>query len=188
MTDLQTAFGELGDAYDRIDEILRWPDELLLRSAPAVSDWSAGQHIHHLSNANRVIARSISGLVSSQTEADSDRRLNLLGITVLSTDLIPRGVASAPARLHPPDILSREEIADAVKASLKSVDSLQELGGIIVARRSRLRHPYLGYLRSSQWLRFMNVHTSHHLRIVRHIEETLRSMPEAGDDPSDERV
>ena len=179
MTDPLKEFAELDDAYSRIREILTWPDELLTAPAAGVSEWSAGQHLHHIAQSNRVIARSIAGLVTSESETDADRRVNLAGITILASGYIPRGRGKAPARLHPPSSLAREDIESAVTASVRSIDGLKELAGIIEKRRSRLKHPYLGYLRSSQWLRFMNVHTGHHLRIVRDVEHALRNPAQA---------
>lgn len=135
-----------------------------------VSGWSALQHTDHMARADDGALHQL----ETALERDGGPRFKLAGRVILGLGWIPRGAGKAPSGTQP-EARSREEVA----AALHSVrDRVGALGGrleAIDAARGRASHPVFGGLRPAQWLRFLQVHHHHHLKIVADIRRAYES-------------
>ncbi len=143
-------------------------DERISRRRASVSAWSVAQHLDHLAQANGLCAAAITQLLESPTSS-SGPGLTLAGRAVLLTGWIPRGRGVAPPTTVPSAATlseTRSRLQDAHTAVTAIAERLNELDGA----RARLGHPALGGFTAFQWLRFIAIHTRHHLKIIEEIE------------------
>ncbi len=137
-----------------------------LQYCEQISRWNTEQQIEH---ATQVVARVLSKLTSEATEP-LESPLKPIAKLMLFLGHIPRGRAQAPdyVRPHkrpPGEIL---ELIESTKQLLKEIqDGKRQLTS------AGFHHGFLGYFKQKQWLRFLSVHTDHHLRIVRDIRKRL---------------
>jgi hypothetical protein len=87
--------------------------------------------------------------------------------TILATKKIPRGKAKAPKVVVPKDtitIANLEQHLAKAKETIKCLDS--------VSKNHFFKHPYFGDLKKKQTILFLEIHTHHHLKIIRDIVRT----------------
>ncbi len=175
MIDISAEYTLVLESYREMDSILQWSDHTLFQGEAVVSNWSPAQQLHHIAKVNLVIASSLITMSQKPEEEDSDRRASITGVSVLATGYIPRGRGKSPGRLRPPADLTRDQLTSALNKSESAVGEVGVLLGLLQSRKGRIEHPHFGFMRPSQWIRFMNVHTNHHLKIVRDIDRERRS-------------
>ncbi len=124
-----------------------------------VSQRTVGWQIDHsLKAINNVIAY----LRTAPT--DKKARINKYGRLFLSMNYIPRGKGKAPKMVLPPDQITEVDLTeqlDRAKENLRSLDTIDS--------RVTFKHHYFGILDYKQTIRFLEVHTNHHVKIIRDI-------------------
>ena len=78
----------------------------------------------------------------------------------------PRGVAQAPASVTPPDLITNEALIDQLNLAREKVVLIKSLHP-----STSLHHNEFGLLNRDQAARLIEVHTEHHLKIIRDILE-----------------
>lgn len=144
----------------QVEALIAAGDEKLGRRAPKVSGWSVGEQVDHLL---KVLDRSLGLLLTS--EQALPKGINLTGRLLLALRRLPRGVGKAPAALRGAERPAGElrELAARIPPLLAKVREQPER----FARSTPVYpHPYFGGLDAAQAIRFLAVHTDHHLRIV----------------------
>ncbi|MEO8215528.1 MAG: DinB family protein [Acidobacteriota bacterium] len=131
----------------------------------SVSAWSPAEHLDHS-------LKVCSGILESVITAEpvKSRPITLVGRIVLFIGVIPRGRGRAPER-YTPVRASGEEIRHSagVVGELVRRAAGSPLGA---SRAPVVRHPVFGGLSVGQTLRFAEIHTAHHMKIVRDILRT----------------
>ncbi|MCC6548283.1 DinB family protein [Candidatus Sumerlaeota bacterium] len=166
----------LGRSYQRMEEILRWDDKVFYAVREKVSLWSPAQHLWHIGMTNDELFRRIDTLF--RDEAPEILRKGgpvLRGRITLLVGRIPRGRIPAASHLIPQPEVDRNETLRVVHGSKRNFTNCAAKGTQLHAVTGRLAHPVLGALNAEEWLRFANVHTCHHLRIVDRISKTPHS-------------
>ncbi len=129
-------------------------------TAPNVSAWHVGMHLHHC-------ALSICGICKQLIASDSPMPragFSPVRSLMLITGWIPRGRAQSPEAVIPKYDIGTDEIVtllDQGQALLSTASSLDRGRWFI--------HPMLGPMTRKQTLRFIAVHNHHHLKIMREI-------------------
>jgi DinB superfamily len=164
-----------------VGALLRGDDRQLTARAEAVSGWSVAQQLEHLLRVERSVLAMLHRILDP-AEQSAVQGINALGRAVLLTGFMPRGVAKAPAAALPNE--EAMAAASAAAAQLTEVDRRIDALGLRLAelarpRRSglRLAHPRFGSLDGPQWLRFLGIHSHHHLKIVRDIRRARGLTP-----------
>ncbi len=128
--------------------------------AEDVSEVSVAWHLDHtLKVINRVI--------DSLRAADPDQykyQMNLIRTMVFARGKISRGKGQSPKVVLPPDTILTQDILkqlNEAEANLKTLDSMHP--------QVHFKHPAFGVLDLENSKRFLNIHTSHHLAIIRDI-------------------
>ena len=140
--------------------IAAWPEEKLMGPRAGVSGWSPYEHVDHSA---KVVSAILTGLL--QPDLPQIAPVSLLGHAVLITGYIPRGKAKAPSRVRP--------VLGSVAELHATLDALDQLIGRIAdpawtrPMGAVIPHPYFGGMTATQSLRFVGIHTNHHLKIVR---------------------
>ncbi len=142
-----------------IDELTTLAD-FAERKAEAVSAWSVGTHIQHLSLAMSGISKALLASSSPMPPA----RFSLPKFFVLLLGRIPRGKGRAPKSTIPEKEVSKEEVLAALAAAREGMVAAQS-----VPFDRWFQHPMFGPLTKDQTLRFVEIHNRHHLAIIREI-------------------
>lgn len=130
------------------------------RSDPKVSRQSVGWQVHH---SLQVLNTVLTALEKSDPAAYKPE-FHLLRYVLLTLGWFPRGKAKAPKAVRPPETFSREDIERQLQEAREHLSRLDALPA-----RSHFPHPYFGSLNKTQTVRFLGVHTRHHLKIVEDI-------------------
>ena len=162
------AIARTSAALDALDRAAA--DDLAYPLRTDGSKWSIGEHLAHLAAANALTLSAARTLVEGgDARIVARARPNLLGRLVLLLGWIPRGRGQAPVPTRPPP----ETDAAALRAAL--ADNRELLLVLApertAAARGGLPHPALGVFDAFAWVRFTEVHTRHHLKIVDEIRE-----------------
>ena len=127
---------------------------------PAISKGSVGWHIEHsLLTLNLVID------VLKKSNPDQYRwTFNLKRSYVVLLGKIPRGKIKAPAPVRPSASYNLTSLLEHIKLSKDKIKSLKGL-----QPNHFFKHPFLGNMNYRQTVKFLQIHTSHHLGIINDI-------------------
>ncbi|MGB0521351.1 MAG: DUF1569 domain-containing protein [Flammeovirgaceae bacterium] len=117
----------------------------------------------HLDHMLKVIYKICHRLDSSDVNAYR-RNINPLRTLVFTTGKLSRGKGKAPQQVLPPADVTQEAIhaqLGETATQLKKFESLHP--------NANFEHPYFGQLNKKQAMRFMRIHTEHHLAIIQDI-------------------
>ena len=77
---------------------------------------------------------------------------------------IPRGKGKAPKQVAPKEEFTTEQLKPLLSTAKSNVDGLSTLDKIV-----NFNHPYFGVLNKKQTVKFLGIHTHHHLKIIKDI-------------------
>ena len=133
------------------------------KSAATVSKTTIGWQISH----SLKVINGVVKLVSKSDPSDYQREFNFARLLVFSSGFIPRKSGRAPKEVVPKEEeLTNEELAilfEKVRTRLKPFMEGDP--------NSHFRHLYFGTLNLKQSIRFLEIHTHHHLKIIQDIEK-----------------
>lgn len=125
----------------------------------SVSNSTVGWQIDH---ALKVINSVITALQDAPTNKSA--KLTMVGRLCLFTRHIPRGKGKAPKQVQPPEVIELDAIE---KQLLQAKECLQLIP--VINSKATFKHPYFGILNKNQTIKFVEIHTKHHLKIMRDI-------------------
>ncbi len=135
--------------------------------APRVSQWTVGKQLEHLLLSDRTILDRFDRLIDGR-EGPAPGGPTMMARVLLKLGYIPRGVGKAPSAVVP----AGRDAAD-IEAGLQRLRQrfaeLSEHLPLLEEAGWRCRHPDFGALDIGEWMRFMDTHHRHHLKIVRDI-------------------
>jgi len=157
------AVAQLAGQLDEITRMVRFEPALLELRVDAVSHWSIGQQVDHVLKVLEAGQRFFGG--SQEPPARLSSGMNLTGHLLLALGWIPRGVGKSPRGVLPAD-RTVDDLAERA-ARLRSFYCDTPLPEAVLADPTPVfPHPYFGGLTTLQGLRFLGLHTRHHLKIV----------------------
>lgn len=130
------------------------------KSAPEISEASVGWHLEH---SLLVISKIIEGLKKSKPENYQPKN-NFAKLFVMTTGYIPRKKAKAPKFTIPSSVDTIQNIENLIINIRGEISKIQNLNA-----NSFVEHPLFGHLNLKQTIKFLCIHTHHHLKIVRDI-------------------
>ncbi len=130
------------------------------KSKPSVSDASVGWHLEH---SLLVIKSILEGLQKSDPQKYQSQN-KLSKFLVLLTGYIPRKGGKAPKFTIPNNEAYEENVTKYLETVKNSLSQVNEM-----APNSFIQHPYFGHLNRNTSIKFLYIHTNHHLKIVRDI-------------------
>lgn len=154
--------------YGALEAALARSDDCLFGCAPHVSGWTPAQHLHHLTAINSGVCDWLKTACDGRVES-AEGAPSLAGHVLLWAGCLPRGRGRSPKRFVPPDEISRAALEEQVAASRAALDGLEACAPRMKHLSARQRHPVMGMLNATQWMRFARIHTEHHVRILRDI-------------------
>lgn len=126
-------------------------------SAPGVSKWSVGMHVHHCCLSMIGVCTAL----GASTPPPPRSRPSLASGIVLLTGRIPRGRAKSPDTVVPKSNVTDGELLALLDESEHMVAEARGL-----APEVWFRHFFFGVLDRDKALRFLSIHNRHHLRII----------------------
>jgi hypothetical protein len=153
MATLRAQLGELR-------AVAQLPEAQLFTVRQQVSGWSPAEHLDHTVK----VAQSVIHRIGDAAAEPSPRKMSMIGRAVLLFGWIPRGKGKAPERLR--GVLCTVEDLEARIARYESALATVTAPTAAAARLPIVPHPRFGGLTPAEAVRFVAVHTRHHLRIV----------------------
>lgn len=154
----------------KLDEL---PDEQFNQTPPG-GGWSYGQVYCHILQANLGSFTAIEKCLNGSGQIHN-KRLGLLAWLVFLTGRFPPVRLKAPAKIAAQ--VTNMDKEEARNNLIKVKKRMDQLVGAINKSSSfiKIKHPRLGMLNAKQWLRFVNIHTRHHLKQLERIEKNFRA-------------
>ncbi len=166
-----------GLANDFANVARQWPalfalcDDARMFAARAegVSGWGVAQQVYHCGLALGRIGGGVENLLANPTQGAGLGFTHPQAGALLAGGALPRGIAKSPESLIPPAAPTPDETRALLKGAKAKWDTLEKRGAEIAACPATFPHPMLGNFTSAHWVRFIALHTGHHLKIVRDI-------------------
>lgn len=127
---------------------------------PKVSKVHVGWHLAHCL---KVINQVCDALKSSSPE-NFRSQFNLKREIVFALGSFPRGKAQAPKKVIPEGEIKIEDLINNLERAKKNISEYDSL-----KNNNFFEHPYFNQLNKIQAKRLLEVHTKHHLKIIREI-------------------
>ena len=149
---------------DKIELILTALEENIPfsnKQNPQISKSNVGWHIEHsLLTLDRIIDRL------SQTDSrDYKWKASLAKLFVFTTNIIPRGRAESPESVRPTGSITREDLIKHISLTKEKIKELT-----LMSHGQFFEHPFFGHLKLKQTIKFLEIHTKHHLKIIKDIK------------------
>lgn len=122
-----------------------------------VSKASVGWHLEH---SLLIINSSLKGLTMTDPK-DYKPKFSLKKFVFLNFGVIPRGKIQAPKQFFPVEIPTQESIMKLINLAKDRLEAVKDL-----PEKSFITHPFLGDFDKETALKFLGLHTNHHLKIV----------------------
>jgi len=127
-----------------------------------VSQVPVAWHLDHCLKTINTIYQALKNSDPEKFEGSFDATRTLS----LTMNYIPRGRAQSPTSVRPPEVIDTEDIIlqlQEARVNIKMAFDLDE--------NAHFEHPVFGTISRGNTLRFLEVHTEHHLKIIRDILE-----------------
>jgi hypothetical protein len=150
-SDLKKILTQIEEAIPHFEEI-----------NPSISNSNIGWHIEH----SLMVFNGIIDTLSRSNPKEYKWTFNFKRLVVFTRRKIPRGIAKAPKSVVPKMDFSMESLfAHLEKAKIK-LEEIKQLDP-----KQFFNHPGFGNIRLKQTVRFLAIHTKHHLDIIHDIEK-----------------
>ncbi len=128
--------------------------------SPQISQGSVGWHIEH---ALLVINSIISNLQQSNP-SEYQWKFNFIRTLILTTQKIPRGRVQSPKSVQPKTDFNAETLKIHIAETKEKINALETL-----EQNHFFVHPFFGKLNLKPTIRFLAIHTKHHIHIINDI-------------------
>ncbi|MEO9954573.1 hypothetical protein [Nonlabens sp.] len=117
-------------------------------------------HIDH----SLQILNSICEVLEHSNPGDYQPKFSFTKFIIMKTGYIPRGKGRAPKQTLPQNIKTKEDLLTELNKAVNAIKSLDALPS-----NKTFRHPLFGWLNLEDTIKFMGIHTHHHIKILRDI-------------------
>lgn len=125
-----------------------------------VSAASVGWHVEH----SLLVIKQITSTVAQSDPNLYQRKFNFTKCWVFLLNYIPRGKAKAPKVVIPGEGLSLKALEESIAHTYQALNYLKDC-----QENQYFMHPLFGMLNQQQTIRFLSIHTKHHLKIIQDI-------------------
>lgn len=137
---------------------LKIPDHAL--KSQAVSAEGVGWHIQH----SALVAERIIHALEQSDPGMYKRKFNWKRSYVFLFNKIPRGRIQAPNSVRPRENISIESLSTTMNNVFAKLRELE-----LLEANKYFQHPFLGELNVKHTVKFLQLHTKHHLKIINEI-------------------
>ena len=131
-----------------------------IQTNKAISEASVGWHIAHC----LLVIKQITSTVAQSDPKLYKSKFKLSRFFVFLFKTFPRGKAKAPKVVIPTDEITSENLQEHLKNTYGAITYLKDC-----EEKQYFMHPFFGQLNKKQTIKFLAIHTEHHLKIIRDI-------------------
>ena len=106
----------------------------------------------------------ITAALINSNPKDYKWKFNFIRIIVLTTGTIPRGRAQSPEIVQPKETFTNESLAKHIQTTRQKIAELEN-----IQADKYFEHPFFGKLKLKDTVKFLEIHTKHHLNIIEDI-------------------
>lgn len=125
-----------------------------------VSKSSVSWHIEH----SLLVLKGVISFLETSTPSSYKWNFNLLKNVIFSMKKIPRGKGKAPKIVSPSKQLDEASLLKLLSIAREKVMSLDTLPS-----NKYFQHPVFGQMKLKETIKFLEIHTMHHLKIIEDI-------------------
>jgi len=146
----------LKEEFSKIENYIAHRDQLNAKISKVDVAW-------HLDHILKTINRIYETLEASNPDAFKPN-FNLSRTFIYVLGDFPRGIAKSPRLVLPPDVILTENLYSQIEEARENVTKIKDLN-----EKAHFQHPYFSVINKKQSIRFLKIHTRHHLKIVKDI-------------------
>ena len=91
-------------------------------------------------------------------------KFNKWRLITFTLGYFPRGKVKAPKYVRPPEIITLDDLEQQLQLAYNNIKSIQTAD-----KNAHFKHFIFGVLNKNRTIRFLELHTNHHLKIIRDI-------------------
>jgi hypothetical protein len=114
-----------------------------------------------------LVLNAVMDVLKSSNPEEFKKKFNLSKFYIFSIGRIPKGRGRSPKSVQPKEAATSERLGELVKVARANISTLSEL-----ELDKFFKHPIFGNLRLRDSTRFLELHTEHHLKIIRAIQKS----------------
>lgn len=122
-----------------------------------VSKASVGWHLEH---SLLILNGSLKGLTMTNSD-NYNPKFSIKKFIFINFGIIPRGKIKSPKQFIPLEMPTKESVEKLLNLAKERLEAVQNLPS-----KSYITHPFLGDFDKKTTLRFLGLHTNHHLKII----------------------
>lgn len=126
----------------------------------AVSQANVGWHLTH----NLQVINNVTAALEASNPKDYRYQFSFPQLIVFLTGRIPRGKAKAPKSVRPGSSICQEDLVRSLREAEQNIQRF-----LTLHPNSYFDHPYFKNLNRNETKKFLEIHTEHHLKIIREI-------------------
>jgi hypothetical protein len=159
------------NSLEKYREFLEGMDDEEFQRSPAEGVWSYSEVYSHIISADTGCIIAIERCMYE--DKSSTGPMKWLARLILFTGVFPPWKLKAPEKVAA--MVKKINLEEARNGIIKLRERLPEAEELVrkSAPHRKVRHPRLGLLNAKQWLRFIEVHTLHHLKQLERIKRML---------------
>jgi hypothetical protein len=130
------------------------------QSNKSISEVTVGWHIEHC----LLVIKQITSTVAQSEPKLYKSKFNMSRFFVFLSKTIPRGKAKAPKVVIPTEEITLDTLKASLANTYQAITYLKDC-----EEKQYFMHPFFGQLNKKQTIKFLAIHTEHHLKIIRDI-------------------
>ncbi|MBJ2175307.1 DUF1569 domain-containing protein [Aureibaculum sp. A20] len=142
-------------------------EKALIHSDKHASSVSSSNIAWHIDHSLKVIHKVSTVLIDSDP-SKYKWKFNKWRFIIFIKGSFPRGKVKAPKHVRPPEIIKLEDIKLQLKEVQKNLTDIEKLPS-----KSHFDHPIFGQLHLKKTIRFLELHTTHHIKIINDILKAI---------------
>jgi hypothetical protein len=126
----------------------------------SISTSSVGWHVEH----TLLVLINVTERIKNSKPEEFKANFNFVRTIVFTLNKIPRGKGKAPKPVQPNMNITLESIKAKLQLAKEKVNELYKLD-----KNKHFVHPYFGNVKLNGCIKFLGIHTEHHIKIIEDI-------------------
>lgn len=111
------------------------------------------------------VLNGVSQALENSQPSNCKPKFSFLKFVIMTTGYIPRGKGRAPKETISTDVITQSALESSFEKTKSTIKNLKN-----IPEENCFKHPLFGWMSKKDTIKFMGIHTHHHLKIIRDIE------------------